>query len=80
LISFAYQPSSASFDMHATSTSAVTVGDRTQETEVYIPPLDRGSVAVNGAAALDDVVVNPDGSRLAYVAPTGKGAYEVTVN
>jgi endoglycosylceramidase len=79
LISFAYQPSSASFDMHATSITAVNVGDRTHETEVYIPPLNRGSVIIDGAANLDNVVVNPDGSRLAYVAPTGHGAYEVTV-
>jgi endoglycosylceramidase len=79
LVSFAYSPSSSSFVMHATSSDKVTPGDQAQATEVYIPPLVRGAVTDSGAASLDTVVTNPDGSRMAYVAPTGLGAYEVTV-
>ena len=56
------------------------VGDRSHETEVYIPPLVRGTVSISGAAQLDAVVTNPDGSRLAYVAPTGHGAYGAAVS
>ena len=39
----------------------------------------KGSVAVSGAAELDTVVVNPDGSRIAYVAPTRSSGYGLTV-
>jgi len=39
----------------------------------------RGAVSVSGAARLDTVVMNPDGSRLALVAPTGAGHYGVRV-
>ncbi|HEY3843551.1 MAG TPA: cellulase family glycosylhydrolase [Acidimicrobiales bacterium] len=80
LISFAYDPSAVSFTMRATDGSAVTSGDRSRETEVYLPPLVRGTVAVSGAAVLDTVATNPDGSRLAYVAPTGEGSYGVSVS
>ena len=65
--------------MSATSRSPVTLGAHDYETEVYIPPTDSGLVNVNGAATLDAVVLNPDGSRLAWVAPTGAGAYGVEV-
>jgi endoglycosylceramidase len=80
LLSFAYTPSDASFTMEATSLAPVVRGDRDEETIVYIPPLVRGSVSVNGAAVFDAVVQNPEGSRLAYVAPTGAGTYGVTVH
>jgi endoglycosylceramidase len=80
LISFAYDPANGSFAMHASSTSPVAVGDRSHESEVYIPPLVRGTVSVSGAAVVDAVVTNPDGSRLAYVAPTGHGDYAATVS
>jgi endoglycosylceramidase len=79
LLSFSYDPAQASFTMQATSTSPVARGDRNGETEVYIPPLVRGAVSASGAALLDQVVQEPDGSRLAYVAPTGAGAYGVSV-
>jgi hypothetical protein len=65
--------------MAATSASAVATGDTARQTEVYIPPLVRGAVSVSGAARLTTVVDNPDGSRLALVAPTGRGAYGVSV-
>ncbi len=77
LRSFAYDPSSGSFTMSAFSTTKVTPGHGDQETEVYVPPLVRGTVSVSGAAVLDTIVTNPDGSREAFVAPTGGGAYGV---
>ena len=79
LVSFAYTPTSGSFSMSATSRSPVRRGARDLETEVYIPSTDPGSVSVRGAATLDAVGLNPDGSRLAWVAPTGAGAYGVEV-
>jgi endoglycosylceramidase len=80
LLSFAYAPQNSTFTMRATSISRVVPGDQSAETEVYIPPLVRGQVAVSGAAVLDTVATNPDGSRMAYVAPTGEGAYGVSVS
>jgi hypothetical protein len=79
LVSFSYAPGSGSFTMRATSRSSVKPGARDLETEVYIPPTDSGPVSVNGAATLDAVVRNPDGSRLALVAPIGAGTYGVGV-
>ena len=65
--------------MAAAGTGRVRRGDRAAETVVYIPPSVKGSVAVSGAAELDTVVVNPDGSRIAYVAPTRNSGYGLTV-
>jgi hypothetical protein len=48
-------------------------------TEVYIPPSVPFSIAVTGTAALQSVVTWPDGSRTAYVAPSGPGLYAVLV-
>ena len=80
LLSFSYNPGNASFTMAATSrTTRSRPGARNQETEVYVPPLVRGAVRVTGAAELDTVQSNPDGSRLALVAPTGQGIYGVQV-
>ncbi|HEX3794407.1 MAG TPA: cellulase family glycosylhydrolase [Acidimicrobiales bacterium] len=78
LLSFSYTPATTGFVMRATSTTPVTVGDTAAETIIYLPPLVRDTVSVSGAALLDAVVDNPDGSRLAYIAPTGHGAYGVT--
>jgi endoglycosylceramidase len=78
LVSFSYDPSSSAFTMRATSRSAVALGDRVHETDIYLPPLVRGSITVTGAAVLDTVTVNPDGSRDCFVAPTGGGAYGVS--
>ena len=80
LLSFAYNPGNASFTMRATCPFKVARGDRDKETEVYIPPQVRGSVTTNGAAVLDAVVTNPDSSRMAFVVPTGGGAYGVSVH
>lgn len=79
LISFAYQPVSKSFTMAATSSDPVTPGSRRRETEIYVPPTVPGAVSVSGAAVLSAVERNPDGSRLVFVAPTGRGAYGVRV-
>ena len=76
---FAYDPSSKSFRMKASSRSPVEVGDNSDETEVVIPSVAHGVVTVSGAAVIDRVVTHPDGTRSAYVAPTGVGGYEVTV-
>ena len=48
-------------------------------TEVYVPPtLASFKVAAAGAAALTEVTTWPDGSRTAYVSPSG-GVYAVSV-
>jgi endoglycosylceramidase len=80
LQSFGYDPATASFTMRATSTTPVVPGSRSEETEVYIPPLVRGPVSASGASVLDAVVTNPDGSRTAFIAPTGGGTYVVRVS
>jgi hypothetical protein len=77
---FAYDPSTQSFTMNATSRMPIASGSRDRETAVYVPPLVRGVVTVNGAAVLDVVLSQPDGSRIAYVAPTGGGTYGVDVH
>jgi hypothetical protein len=77
---FSYDPSTQSFTMTAASRTPIAPGSRDHETEVYIPPLVRGSVSVSGAAVLDVVQSQPDGSRIAYVAPTGAGAYRVDMH
>jgi hypothetical protein len=46
---------------------------------VFVPATVTGAVNVSGAAVLDRVVTEPDGTRFAYVAPTGPGAYAVGV-
>jgi endoglycosylceramidase len=79
LLSFSYAPAADSFVMSADARVPVKPGDRDHETEVYIPSTVSGSVGVSGAASLDAVTPNPDGSRLAFVAPTGKGIYQVRV-
>jgi hypothetical protein len=77
---FAYDPSSGAFQMAAASTERVRPGDQAAETEVVIPSGVSGEVVVSGAAVLDEVVANPDGTRSAFVAPTGAGAYGVRVS
>ncbi len=72
-------PSSQAFAMLATDSSRARRGNRSAETVVYIPSTVHGRVAVSGSSTLDAMVQNPDGSRLAYVAPVGHGGYGVTV-
>jgi endoglycosylceramidase len=79
LLAYQYDPTAHTFDMAATGATAVRRGDRGAETVVYIPSTVHGPVAVTGAARLDTVVTNPDGSRDAYVAPTGSAQYGVEV-
>ncbi|MHB1488280.1 MAG: cellulase family glycosylhydrolase [Acidimicrobiales bacterium] len=80
LMSFSYDPVRQHFAMSATSNRSVTPGVTDEETEIYIPPTVPGVVSTSGAAVLAGVVVNPDNSRVALVAPTGYGTYGVTVN
>ena len=79
LTGMAYDPDRRSFSMSARDAPAVRAGDRTHETEVFIPATVHGGVAVGGAARLDAVIGEPDGTRLAYAAPTGPGEYTVSV-
>ena len=79
LDSFAYQPSNHSFAMQATASRRVRLGESARETVVFIPAVAKGGVTVTRAATLDRVIAEPDGTRLAYVAPTGAGAYGVAV-
>jgi len=57
--------------MVASDPTSVTRGVRSSETLVTIPARVHGPVTVGGQATLDTVVARPDGSRMAYVAPTG---------
>ena len=79
LLAYRYDPASHTFAMAAAGTAAVRRGDRGAETVVYIPAGVAGAVTVDGGATLDTVVRNPDGSRTAYVAPTGGSRYGVEV-
>jgi hypothetical protein len=83
---YAYDPTTRSFAMIATSAGPGRRGDRQTDTIVAIPSTVTGGVRVNGAARLDSMVTAPDGSRLAYVTttlPTSVSAssaqYRVTV-
>jgi endoglycosylceramidase len=78
LHSESYDPTTQGFTMSATSSRHVHVGDTAHETLVYIPSGVGGAARVGGAGVLDTVVLNPDGSRLAEVAPSG-GAYTVDI-
>jgi endoglycosylceramidase len=81
LLAYQYDPHSRSFFMSATDTAATPTGTRADETEVYVPSNVHGSIAVGGNAHLDIVQRAPDGSHLAFIAPTGAngGAYTVSV-
>ena len=73
LDSFAYDPDHHSLTMTATS-------DRQgAPTILFIPADATGGVTVTGAARLDRVTLEPDGTRLAAIAPTGPGTYAVAV-
>jgi endoglycosylceramidase len=83
LLAYQYDPKSESFYMSATDAEAVPIGTRSGETEVYVPSSVHGTISVGGNARLDIVQRAPDGSRLAFVAPSGGGggggAYTVSV-
>ena len=64
---YSYDPADRTFAMVATSTAAGRRGNRQTDTVVFIPSTVHGAVHVSGAAAIDAVIVRPDGSRLAYV-------------
>jgi endoglycosylceramidase len=79
LDAFAYDPDSRAFTMHATADRAVAAHQTDAETIVFIPATVSGAVTVSGVAVLDRVVVQPDGTRLAFVRPTAAGGYAVAV-
>jgi endoglycosylceramidase len=79
LVSESYDPATQSFAMSATATRRVRRGDADRETVIYIPHTVSGAASVGGAAVLDTIVLNADGSRLAMIAPTHAGAYSVAV-
>lgn len=78
LLAYAYDPGRG-FTMAASCDRPVRRGERSRETVVYLPRTLGGTVGVGGAAVLDTVVDNRDGSRVVLVAPTGGGRYSVTV-
>jgi len=71
LRSYDDDPTTGAFTMVASDPTSVTRGVRSSETLVTIPARVHGPVTVGGQATLDTVVARPDGSRMAYVAPTG---------
>jgi endoglycosylceramidase len=78
-VSFSYRPDDHSFMLSAISQHPVGKGDSAGETVVFIPAVAGGMVNAAGAAVIDQVRTEPDGTRLAYVAPTSAGPYTVTV-
>ncbi|MHB8594914.1 MAG: cellulase family glycosylhydrolase, partial [Acidimicrobiales bacterium] len=79
LLWFSYDPANSRFAMRATDEHGVTPGTTDEETILYVPSSVTGTASVHGAALLDTVTFNPDGSRLVLVAPTGHGAYGVSI-
>lgn len=73
LLAYRYDPVSRSFEMAAADRHPVPARDIGAQTVVYIPADVAGAVKVSGAAVLSGVVREPDGSRLAYVAPAHPG-------
>ncbi len=69
LLAYADDVSTGSLALEADDTAGRARPDRGTDTEIYIPAGNSGRVAVSGSATLGAVVSQPDGSRLAYVAP-----------
>src|SRR5581483_10140043 len=74
-----YDPDTRAFAMSATADKPTPLGDTEFETVVFIPSTSTGEVRVFDHARLDRVVRTEDGNRIAYVAPTGRGVYAITV-
>ena len=70
---YRYDLTTKAFAMVAEATATVPRGDRSAETLLYLPPAVHGGVVVGGHAVLDTVLIRPDGSRIAYVAPQTHG-------
>jgi hypothetical protein len=81
LLAYQYEPANGSFYMSATDPAAVPIGTTSKETTVYLPPNVKGTVTIGGSARLDTTTRAPDGSRVAFVAPSGgaNGAYTISV-
>ncbi|MHB8464759.1 MAG: cellulase family glycosylhydrolase [Acidimicrobiales bacterium] len=75
LQSYRYDPDAKRFTM-----AAVAGGHPHDDSVVFIPAAVLGNVTVSGAARLVRVDREPDGTRLAFVAPDGGGEYGVTVS
>jgi endoglycosylceramidase len=71
--SFAYEPSSGSFDLHAES-PPVPSGVRSLATVIFVPRAVSAGVGATGARLR--IVLRSDGSRIVYAWPTG-GPYRV---
>jgi endoglycosylceramidase len=69
LLAYADDPATGTFAMEALDSNGAAHPERATDTEIYIPPGDRGVVRVSGAASVGPIVTRPDGSRLAYVVP-----------
>jgi len=57
-----------------------TAHGRGAPTILFLPETALGNVTVTGAARLADIVREPDGTRLAFISPTGSGVYAVRVS
>jgi hypothetical protein len=81
LLAYQYEPANGSFYMSATDPAAVPIATTSKETTIYLPPNVKGTVTVAGSAKLDTTTRAPDGSRVAFVAPSGgaNGAYTISV-
>lgn len=82
--SFSFDPATGAFTLAASYTGHPVGVDRSRaglgrDTVVFIPGRDGGAVQATGAARLVLVATTPDGNRLAFEAPTGAGAYGLTV-
>jgi endoglycosylceramidase len=72
IVGYVYDPTVRTFVLEAklpAGFKTVATGDHGAETLVYIPPGVPGTVSVSGQAKVDTVVTEPDGSRLASIAP-----------
>jgi hypothetical protein len=78
-VAFSYRPDDHSFVLSAISQHPVGKGDTAGETIVFIPAVAGGAVSAAGAAVIDQVQTEPDGTRLASVALISAGPYSVTV-
>jgi len=74
LDSYAYDPVHHSFTMHAEAQRA-----GGPPTVIFLPAAVTGNVAVTGAARLQRLTSEPDGTRRVNVTPTAAGPYSVTI-
>jgi len=77
LRAFGYDPARHTFTLTADTAPSVVSGDAAHETVVFVPRLATGAISATNATVR--VIADPDGTRLAYVAPRG-GTYSVAIS